>query len=175
MANRTWFPSLMAWMSFNESTQLWERNPPLYPRWALPPNYDVPAEQFIRIWCESSSLNEVKCQIFWKSVEELEEQKEQITLFLRAKGYEELVPKSLIPSPILDDDSLQLLEKEGLITVALGATETQSTVDKKTQSTDDTEPYDAARAIFDAVPDQTVDPHSQIASFETFGRFRGRH
>jgi hypothetical protein len=167
MKNRTWFPSVMAWMSFNETSQQWERNPPPYPRWALPPSHDVPAEQFIRIWNKGRSLNEVKSQIFWKSIEELEEQREQITLFLRTKGYEELVPKSLSPSPILDDESLKSLEKEGLITVALSATDTQKT--------EDTETYDAARAIFDAVPDQTVDPHSSIASFETLGRFRGRH
>jgi hypothetical protein len=167
MNERQWFSGELKWMSLDKGTKTWISDPPNLPEWVLPPGNGVPAEQFIRIWQSSETLGDVKKELFWCSLEEIEEQRESINSFLAESGYQTLGGLSLASVTILSKDQLLQLEHQGLIRRTK-----DETVKKKTEESD----YDAARAIFDAVPDNSYDPHSHIASVEVHGgRFTGKH
>ena len=177
MQEREWISEALMWMSFCETEQRWIHNPPAYPEWTLPPNHGVPASHFIRIWQSASTINAVKKELFWCSLDDIEHQRERINDFLLANHYQILPPLEMASTAILSDSQLAELEAEGLIQAQERPHEISNRVDQAAReiSADD-EVYDAARAIFDAVPDQGYQPHSHIASVEVHGgRFRGRH
>lgn len=168
MNKRQWFSAELKWMSLDKQRKTWVSDPPMLPEWVLPPDNAVPAEQFIRIWQSVETLTEVKKQLFWRSLEEIENQHEKINIFLTENGFHTLSVLSLAAETILSTVQLSQLQLEGFIS----RPEEESSSSNKSDQSD----YDAARAIFDAVPDNSYDPHSHIASVEVHGgRFTGKH
>ena len=87
---------------------------PPRPEWAEQQE-DIPAIRFIPVWVAATSLNDVKKIFFWKSVEELELQYEEINIWLEANDYEAIPPLTLRSDDLLNPEECSELEQEGLI------------------------------------------------------------
>ena len=179
MEERRWISDALMWMSFSQAEETWVHNPPEYPDWTLPPNHGVPAVNFIRIWQSSESINDVKKHLFWRTVEQLEAQRQSINDFLSAKQFEPLAPLSIVSTAMLSLEQIDALEADGLIRPVepkVVHSEAAQAFEQTTPEQANPEVYDAARAVFDAVSGSDYGPHSSIASVEVHGgRFRGRH
>ena len=179
MEARRWISDALMWMSFSQAEETWIHDPPEYPDWTLPPNHGVPADQFIRIWQSSVSINDVKKHLFWRTVEQLEAQRRSINNFLSENQFQALAPRSLVSTAMLSSEQLEALEADGLITpveAKIANSEASQSGQLAAPEQGDNEDYDAARAVFDAVSGSDYSPHSSIASVEVHGgRFTGRH
>ena len=177
MEERKWISDALMWMSYSQAEETWVHNPPEYPDWTLPPNHDIPAVVFIRIWQSSDSINDVKKLLFWRTIEQLESQRQRINVFLSEHHFQPLQSLSVVSTAMLSPEQLESLESDGLIaSLVYSEANPPSEPESGLPEPDNHDDYDAARAAFDAVSGDGYNPHSHIASVEIHGgRFRGRH
>ena len=166
-----WFAQEMVWKARNDTTGDWNECQPDLPEWA--PEGFVSASNFIRIWAKAASLNEVKKQLFWISLDDLQRKRDNISTFLEAQGYEPLVELQREDEILLSDAQLTDLLIEGVI--KRQAEEQQA--EEESVEEDDREVYDPIQAMLDAEPHQHHSERSLIQTMEVSGglRFKARH
>ena len=151
MEKHYWFAHELCWKVNTEAGWI-EQNPPR-PSWAQNQN-DVPPLQFIEIWAQAASLNEIKKHLFWCDLNDIKAQAEALSQWLEAQGYEALPERTLREDALLNPQELHLLEEKGLITKAI----------KPAKTSPAEEPYDPLRQ------------HQHIQVSEGGGmRFSARH
>ena len=116
MPNKTiaWFAQEMVWKVRNDTSGEWSEYQPELPDWA--PEGFVSASNFIRVWAKAASLNDVKKQLFWLSLDDVQTKKDNISRFLEAQGYEPLAELQREDEVLLSDAQLIDLLLEGVIT-----------------------------------------------------------
>lgn len=107
-----WFSRELCWKE--KIGGEWVESTPPRPEWALQQE-DIPAIRFIPVWTTSSSLNDVKKHFFWKTVEALEHQYEEINIWLEKNDYEPLPKRHIQSTDFLNPQELQALEEQGLL------------------------------------------------------------
>ena len=173
MPNRiiAWFAQEMVWKVRSDTSGDWREYQPELPDWA--PEGFVSASKFIRIWAKAASLNEVKKQLFWLSLDDVQTKKNDISRFLEEQGYEPLAELQREDEVLLSDAQLADLLLEGVIKQQ--ADEQHS--EEKPIEEDEREVYDPIQAMLDAEPHQYHSERSFIETIEVSGglRFKAKH
>jgi len=157
-----WFENEMKWKAQMPNNGEWVECNPTLPAWSIDGN--VPAARFVRIWANSETLNEVKKQIFWLSLEQLEEKRQLISNWLEENGYQHLKELGTKEALLFTRGQLQELLDEGLIQP------------QEEDELDEREDYDAMKAVLEANQHQENSNRSHIETYEVGGlRFRARH
>lgn len=107
-----WNDLKLQWEYLDHKGQYFPEHHPL-PRWFIEAGAEISASKFCEIWQSADTLNDVKKELFWCSLEELEEQKEQINAVLRNNSVQILEKLELVVAPILSrEEILELLDKD---------------------------------------------------------------
>lgn len=107
-----WFAKDLCWKEKREEG--WVECNPEIPEWAQD-IAEIPAFRFIPVWVKASSLNDVKKEFFWCSLEELQGQAEEVNEWLEAHEYESLPERGLRTDELLNPAELQELEDGGYL------------------------------------------------------------
>ena len=117
MSRRVWIEGVMQWRR-QKATGAWvEDNPPL-PKWAKESSGFVSAERFVSLWSGAESLSELKKEIFWLSLEDIESQAMLLSDWLGDNGYQPLPPKLLWSQAPLSPAAIERLLAAGLLAEA---------------------------------------------------------
>ena len=157
-----WFENEMKWMTQVPEGTEWVESNPVLPAWAA--NGKVPANRFVRIWAGAETLNDVKKEIFWLSLEQLEEKRKLISSWLMENGYQQLKLLETKEALLFTRGELKELLEEGLI------------LRQDEDVEDEREAYDPMKAVLEAQQHQENTNRSHIETYEVGGlRFRARH
>ena len=169
-----WFAQEMVWKTRHDTTNEWVEYLPELPSWA--PEGFVSAVKFIRIWANATSLNDVKKQLFWLSLDDLQSKKQKISVFLAEQGYQPLADLQVEDEVLLNEVQLEDLLEEGLIHKA-EAGDVSEDSNQEEDSEDDREVYDPIQAMLNAEPHHQASERSLIQTMEVGGgfRFRAKH
>jgi hypothetical protein len=107
-----WFSKELCWKEKQDDT--WVTSDPPRPEWAVQTD-EIPPTQFIEVWATKSSLNDIKRIFFWKSIESILAQAEEISCWLEENEYEVLPERNLRSEELLNPEELEALEESGCI------------------------------------------------------------
>jgi len=85
------------------------------PLWFIEAGATISTRRFCTIWQRATSLNDVKKELFWCSLNEIEEQKELINQLLQANSLQELKELELKGSSLLTIEEILELEQQGIL------------------------------------------------------------
>ena len=113
MEKHYWFSNELSWKICTHDT--WIPQDPPRTSWAETQN-DIPPAIFIEIWVQAASLNDIKKELFWCSIDQLKAQHAELSQWLETQGYHPLPERTLREDALLNPQELLELENKGLIT-----------------------------------------------------------
>ncbi len=155
-----WCPERLKWL-FSENEQIWVEDYPPLPDWFIKAEGQVSVAKFIEIWQQASTINDVKKELYWLSLDEI-------------SSFKELV------STELDRLSIQPLQKLLLYKKSLlSSTEIDQLVDKKLLLKEEfyepeSDVYDPMKALLKAQSKTQQSDRPHIQTFEVGNKFRHR-
>jgi hypothetical protein len=156
-----WCTVRLQWQSYDEETEQWyDDNPPL-PDWFIKAQGVITVAQFITIWQQASNLNEVKKELYWLSIEEIEEWSQ----FVREE-LERLSIQSLQDLELIRESLLSVEEVERLVTAGL--------LNKEEYYEIPSDVYDPAKALLEAQSKREKEDRPHVQTMEVGGRYRFR-
>ena len=87
-----WFEDEMVWKCQKGRARKWTADNPSLPDWAKKNSGAVSPTQFVRIYAAASSLSELKSQLFWLSLGEIEALRIGVSSWLAAHNIQPLEP-----------------------------------------------------------------------------------
>lgn len=154
-----WNQEILQWEIYDKSRRVWifEHHP--LPKWFLADEAIVHPKRFIVIWQKAESFSEVKQELFWWSIEEIQQFALEINQFLRQKDIEPL-REHVLP------------EKEWISQKDLDELISASVLKKEEYAQDSSDSYDPMKALLQAQKNRTTSEMSSIETMEVTGRYR---
>ena len=151
-----WNDDLLQWMFWLEIEKMWIPEHKPMPDWFLQDGC-VSTRKFVCIWKQSTSINEVKKEIFWWSVQEIVDTWESINQMCVQQSIVKL-PSLPLLQPEKQALALQTLLEEGLLE--------KETFHQEEQG------YDPMKALLKAQQQKQETGRVQFQSMEVDGRYR---
>lgn len=154
-----WNKDKLHWEVYDRSRRKWTFEHHSLPKWFLTDEGVVTPKRFIKIWQKAKSFSDVKREIFWWSVEEIQEFAANINQFLQAKEIEPLKEHLLSQKEWISQKDL-----DGLVE--------KSILQKEEYAQDSSEDYDPMKALLQAQKKRSPSNLSSIETMEVTGRYR---
>ena len=113
-----WNSVALVWQCFDEKEQLWYAEHRPLPDWFLEAQGHISFGKFIEIWQQAINLNDVKKELFWMDLDEIEHLRSLVSATLDRKGLKPLQELSIVQMSLLTESEINdlvsksLLEKE---------------------------------------------------------------
>jgi len=153
-----WCPETLRWFSSEDEQNWFEDYPPL-PEWFLEAEGQLSVSKFIEIWQQAGSLNDVKKELYWLSLGEIEDWKEFVGTELERLSIKPLQQLLLYKRPLLSTKEIDELVEKDLL-------------NKEEFYEPESDIYDPMKALLKAQSKMQQSDRPHIQTFEVGNKFR---
>ena len=102
-----WCPDTLQWLRQDSKSNRWIEDHHPLPEWFIEAQGNLSAAKFIAIWQQAETLNDVKKNLHWLSLEEIVEWYQTIDAELISRSIQPLKKLYLHQNPVLSEDEIQ--------------------------------------------------------------------